>query len=215
MRYLMLLTNPNEAVERWERLTPEEAKQAREEEIPKWGAFMQWAEEQGSKLDGLDSTRRRPRRPSARQRRGRRDRRPVPGDEGADRRLLHRGLRRPRPGDRRRLANPDRRDRLGGDPPADRAEVTVESRLPRGVGPRGLDPDPRPRRLRPRRGRGTGRVRDRARALAADGTPRNPGAWIVTTARNRAIDRIRRERTLARKTELLARLEELEPRRTT
>jgi RNA polymerase sigma-70 factor (ECF subfamily) len=42
-----------------------------------------------------------------------------------------------------------------------------------------------------------------------DGTPRNPGAWIVTTARNRAIDRIRRERTLARKTELLARLEEL------
>ncbi len=42
-----------------------------------------------------------------------------------------------------------------------------------------------------------------------DGTPHNPGAWIVATARNRAIDRIRRERTLARKTELLARLEEL------
>ena len=42
-----------------------------------------------------------------------------------------------------------------------------------------------------------------------DGMPRNPGAWIVTTARNRAIDRIRRERTLERKTELLARLEEL------
>ena len=42
-----------------------------------------------------------------------------------------------------------------------------------------------------------------------DGTPANPGAWIVTTARNRAIDRIRRERTLARKTELLARLEGL------
>ena len=36
-----------------------------------------------------------------------------------------------------------------------------------------------------------------------DGVPRNPGAWIVATARNRAIDRIRRERTLARKTELL------------
>lgn len=43
-----------------------------------------------------------------------------------------------------------------------------------------------------------------------DGTPRNPGAWIVATARNRAIDRIRRERTLARKTELLVRLEQLE-----
>jgi RNA polymerase sigma-70 factor, ECF subfamily len=39
--------------------------------------------------------------------------------------------------------------------------------------------------------------------------PRNPGAWIVTTARNRAIDRIRRERTYARKAELLARLEQL------
>ncbi len=42
-----------------------------------------------------------------------------------------------------------------------------------------------------------------------DGTPRSPGAWIVATARNRAIDRIRRERTFARKAELLARLEEV------
>jgi RNA polymerase sigma-70 factor (ECF subfamily) len=36
-----------------------------------------------------------------------------------------------------------------------------------------------------------------------DGTPNNPGAWLVTTARNRAIDRVRRERTLAAKTSLL------------
>jgi RNA polymerase sigma-70 factor (ECF subfamily) len=42
-----------------------------------------------------------------------------------------------------------------------------------------------------------------------DGVPANPGAWIVATARNRAIDRIRREQTLARKTELLARAERL------
>jgi RNA polymerase sigma-70 factor (ECF subfamily) len=42
-----------------------------------------------------------------------------------------------------------------------------------------------------------------------DGWPANPGAWIVATARNRAIDRIRRERTLARKSELLGRLQEL------
>jgi RNA polymerase sigma-70 factor, ECF subfamily len=41
-----------------------------------------------------------------------------------------------------------------------------------------------------------------------DGAPANPGAWLLTTARNRAIDRIRRERTLAHKTELLAALEE-------
>jgi RNA polymerase sigma-70 factor (ECF subfamily) len=42
-----------------------------------------------------------------------------------------------------------------------------------------------------------------------DGNPRNPAAWIVTTARNRAIDRIRRDRVYREKTELLARLEEL------
>jgi RNA polymerase sigma-70 factor (ECF subfamily) len=33
--------------------------------------------------------------------------------------------------------------------------------------------------------------------------PANPRAWLVTTARNRAIDRIRRDRTLAAKTQLL------------
>jgi RNA polymerase sigma-70 factor (ECF subfamily) len=36
-----------------------------------------------------------------------------------------------------------------------------------------------------------------------EGTPANPRAWLVTTARNRAIDRIRRERTLSEKTRLL------------
>ena len=35
------------------------------------------------------------------------------------------------------------------------------------------------------------------------GVPPNPGGWLVTTARNRAIDRIRRERTLAEKIHLL------------
>jgi RNA polymerase sigma-70 factor (ECF subfamily) len=36
-----------------------------------------------------------------------------------------------------------------------------------------------------------------------DGTPDSPRAWLLTTARNRAIDRIRRERTLAEKARLL------------
>jgi RNA polymerase sigma-70 factor (ECF subfamily) len=37
----------------------------------------------------------------------------------------------------------------------------------------------------------------------AEGTPPNPGAWLTITARNRAIDRIRRDRTLAEKTRML------------
>jgi RNA polymerase sigma-70 factor, ECF subfamily len=36
-----------------------------------------------------------------------------------------------------------------------------------------------------------------------EGTPPNPAAWLITTGRNRAIDRIRRDRTLAAKVRLL------------
>ena len=43
-----------------------------------------------------------------------------------------------------------------------------------------------------------------------EGLPANPGAWLVTTARNRAIDRIRRDRTLAAKTKLLESRETVE-----
>jgi RNA polymerase sigma-70 factor, ECF subfamily len=42
------------------------------------------------------------------------------------------------------------------------------------------------------------------------GVPENPGAWITTTARNRAIDRLRRDRRLAERTETLRRLAALE-----
>jgi RNA polymerase sigma-70 factor (ECF subfamily) len=37
-----------------------------------------------------------------------------------------------------------------------------------------------------------------------EGTPANPAAWLITTARNRAINRIHREQTLVAKTRLLA-----------
>ena len=43
-----------------------------------------------------------------------------------------------------------------------------------------------------------------------DGAPRHPGAWLLTTARNRAVDRIRRDRTLAAKTRLLVAREDAE-----
>jgi RNA polymerase sigma-70 factor (ECF subfamily) len=42
-----------------------------------------------------------------------------------------------------------------------------------------------------------------AQRWPASGMPDNPGAWLVTTARNRAIDQIRRERTFAEKVQLL------------
>src|SRR6266487_5856587 len=43
-----------------------------------------------------------------------------------------------------------------------------------------------------------------------DGTPYNPGAWITTTARHKAIDRLRRENTLDRKKAILKTIMELE-----
>ncbi len=43
-----------------------------------------------------------------------------------------------------------------------------------------------------------------------DGWPDNPRAWLVATARNRAVDRVRREQTLARKVPLLATREAVE-----
>jgi RNA polymerase sigma-70 factor (ECF subfamily) len=42
-----------------------------------------------------------------------------------------------------------------------------------------------------------------------EGIPDNPGAWITTTARNRAIDRLRRERVGTDKTQAASRLQEL------
>jgi RNA polymerase sigma-70 factor, ECF subfamily len=47
----------------------------------------------------------------------------------------------------------------------------------------------------------------------ADGVPPNPGGWIVTTAKNKALDRLRRESTrTGRETEAVALLGEPEPK---
>jgi RNA polymerase sigma-70 factor (ECF subfamily) len=49
---------------------------------------------------------------------------------------------------------------------------------------------------------------------AADGVPPNPGGWIVTTAKNKALDRLRRESTrTGRETEAVTLLGEPEPKR--
>ncbi|MBO2450055.1 sigma-70 family RNA polymerase sigma factor [Actinomadura barringtoniae] len=49
-----------------------------------------------------------------------------------------------------------------------------------------------------------------AERWASDGPPDNPGAWLVVTARRRAVDRLRRDRTYAEKLRLLDRPEPVE-----
>src|SRR5215210_4694099 len=156
----------------------------------------------GQPHDGED--RPRPRR------RDDRHRRPLRRDQGADRRPDGDRGRGPRRGDRDRGPDPGRVQGIG------RAEA----------GNRALNPD-------------VGSVfrEEWGRAVAAltrvlgdmqlaedavqdafttalerwprDGMPANPGAWIVTAARNRAIDRLRRDQVFKRKAELLARLQAL------
>jgi RNA polymerase sigma-70 factor (ECF subfamily) len=43
-----------------------------------------------------------------------------------------------------------------------------------------------------------------------DGLPQNPGAWLTTAARHKAIDRLRRDKNFAKKTELIGALSEWE-----
>lgn len=51
------------------------------------------------------------------------------------------------------------------------------------------------------------------RSWPGTGIPSNPGGWIATVSRRRAIDRIRREKTYAHKKEVLAVLEKVETER--
>ena len=44
---------------------------------------------------------------------------------------------------------------------------------------------------------------DALRQWPREGTPRNPGAWLTAVGKRRAVDRIRRDRNLARKYALL------------
>ena len=96
---------------------------------------------------------------------------------------------------RRGLHGPGRGPAVRADPALSRPWTHGPGeRLPGGVRPLRGHAGPPPRRHRPRRGGGPGRVRG-GRARSGRRLPPNPGAWIVTTARNRAIDRLRREST--------------------
>ena len=82
--------------------------------------------------------------------------------------------------------------------------------VPSRAGAGGRDDDPGPGRLRPRRGRGAGRVRAGDAGVARTRDPRQPRRVDHDDARNRAIDRLRRERTLREKTAQLGVVEALE-----
>ena len=146
---------------------------------------------------------------------GRRDahhRRAVRRDQGGPRRLLHRRGRRPRPRPRARRADP-------------RGPAWAARRGPAGGRSAGAECSSDVFREERARVLATliGFLGDfdlaedaaqeafalAARPVAARREPRNPRAWLVTTARNRAIDRIRRDRTLAEKTEARASVREL------
>ena len=208
VKYALLVYSDQSA---WESYTEEEAARLREESLPAWYACFEELGKADPDMTGYEleaatdaKVVRDPRRRAARHRR------PVRRDEGADRRrLLHRPAR-PRRGDPPLGARARGAVRLDGDP-ADPGALTADleavfreewgravSILIRVLGDFQLAEDA---------------VSDAfATALERwprDGMPRNPGAWIVTAARNRALDRLRRERTFARKAELLARLEAL------
>ena len=201
MQYLLMIYGDPEA---WERATEDE----RQEMYAKYTAV---AETPGI-LGGAELAPSGHRDDGARpQRRDAHDRWAVRRDEGVDRRLLPVRSREPRRRDRRRVAHPRRRARRGGGSAAGGAlseELTEAvfreewgralAILARILGDLDLAED----------------AVQEAFTIAVerwqrDGVPDNPGAWIVTTARNRAIDRLRRDRALREKTELLARLAEL------
>src|SRR6185312_13931438 len=132
------------------------------------------------------------------------DGRPVRLREGGTRGVLRLRGERPRRGDRARVAGSRRAARRRGRGPAGgRVRVTLEhafrdewgrvvASLIGFLGDFDLAEE----------------AAQEAFALAAerwprDGPPESPRAWLTTTARNRAIDRIRRDRTLAAKTRLL------------
>ena len=54
MRYLLLLNNDAADVEEWRKLTPDEARKARQQEIPRWNELFQWLGERGIEVDGLE-----------------------------------------------------------------------------------------------------------------------------------------------------------------
>jgi hypothetical protein len=54
MKYLMLLNGDAAAVESWQKLSAEEARKLREQELPRWNELFGWMSEQGLEVEGLE-----------------------------------------------------------------------------------------------------------------------------------------------------------------
>ena len=54
MKYVLLLNNDARNVESWQRLSEDEKKTLRAEEIPRWNELFAWIGEQGLEVDGLE-----------------------------------------------------------------------------------------------------------------------------------------------------------------
>ena len=54
MKYLMLLNGDAAAVESWQKLSAEEARKLREQELPRWNELFGWMSEQGHEVEGLE-----------------------------------------------------------------------------------------------------------------------------------------------------------------
>jgi hypothetical protein len=54
MKYLLLLSNDVVDWESWRRLSPDEARRSREEEVPRWNELFAWMAEQGLDVNGLE-----------------------------------------------------------------------------------------------------------------------------------------------------------------
>jgi hypothetical protein len=56
MKYLLLLNNDVADWERWRKLSADEARVARETEMPRWNELFGWIAEQGLEVEGLELT---------------------------------------------------------------------------------------------------------------------------------------------------------------
>ena len=185
----------------------------RAEEMPDWVALFPELEKAdpnvtGKELDGRKSRQGR----AGPRRRAHRHRRTIRGDEGDPRRGLPHEPPGSRRGDPARRADPvgEARARSRSAPCSNRTHAAGRrARLPRGMGSCRRDPHARLGDLELAEDAVQDAFTTALERWPRDGLPRTPGAWIVTTARNRAIDRIRREKVFQQKAELIGRLQEL------